>query len=166
MSKKAVMELTGDKNRKGIVAIFYCKLQGYQFSLPEYETNPDGSFKKDATGNSMPIVVRDPNSNVTRTPRRVFQFKQQVQFNKETGKPDMMNFACKFEVREDDPYKDELMKFLTAKSKDAASSIYCEEEWVKEQNPQAYEQAEKVATLEDRIKELQSKVDAYEKGKK
>lgn len=159
---KVAKALTGDKNRPEGLVIFYCKgKKAHQFSLPEYEV-VDGKFVIDK-GTRVPLYRFDKNGNNKAQRRKIFEFTDHVQFNRETCKPDMLNFQCKFEVTKDAPYRDDLLKHLNAASKDAGSSILSEDAYVKSLNPKAFEQAEIVQTMADKIKSLEDKVAGYEK---
>lgn len=161
---KVVKTLTGEKDREEGLVIFYCKKKAYQFSLPQYELGADGkTFVLDEKGNRKQNVVYDPNGNNPRKQRKVYEFTQFFQYDRVTGKPDMINYMCKFEITKDEPYRDDLLAYLNSLAKDKASNVMTEEEFIKSLNPQAFEQAKKNVAMQDEIDRLTAKVKELEK---
>ena len=160
MAKKKVVEEMA-KNVKAIgslqknyIARFFSYQKTIHFAIPKLDENGKPEFKTDNFGNNrQPVLVP-------------YEFKPIPVIDELSKKIRADEFECYFDVTEDMPQKEQLLKHLNDKVKNVASKIVTEEEYIRRKNPVAFETASKHDAEKDALNQRIAELEAQLKNRK
>lgn len=163
MAKKKVVEEMA-KNVKAIgslqksyIARFFSYQKIMHFAIPKLDENGKQEFKTDNFGNNrQPVLVP-------------YEFKPIPVVDELSKKIKADEFECYFDVTEDMPQKEQLLKYLSDKASPRnsnASKIVTEEEYIRRKNPVAFETASKHSEETDKLNQRIAELEAQLKNRK
>ena len=160
MAKKKVVEEMA-KNVKAIgslqknyIARFFSYQKTIHFAIPKLDENGKPEFKTDNFGNNrQPVLVP-------------YEFKPIPVIDELSKKIRADEFECYFDVTEDMPQKEQLLKYFGEKVKSVVSKIVTEEEYIRRKNPVAFETASKHSEETDKLNQRIAELEAQLKNRK
>lgn len=150
--------------------VFFCYKKQHSFSLPAFEIGDDGKFVLDSKKERIPLFeMVDPEKNIKRRVRKLFATAILPTTEKKTTNGKVVDYKSCFRLFRNDPYYEDLYKYLTAEAKRTESPIWDADEFNKREHPEAYRVAEQISAIkedyESQIAKLQVENERLKRGK-